>query len=182
MVTAHLVSSSLAASAPPRQLPGPLTGTRVLDVSLVISGPWACSVLADQGADVIKIEGPKSPDLTRTLGPSPLPREAGLAAMYVTANRGKRSVVLDLGNAAGVAALKRMAANADVLVQNFRPGVAERLGVGYEDMRAVNDQLIYLSISGFGPDGPYSKAKVYDQVSLSLVPLSPDVCRQLTLR
>jgi crotonobetainyl-CoA:carnitine CoA-transferase CaiB-like acyl-CoA transferase len=145
---------------------GPLAGIRVLDMSAVISGPWATSFLADQGAEVIKLEGPRGPDLTRMLGPGPPSGSAGMAGMYVSANRGKRSIVLDLGSAEGLAALMRLAASVDVVVQNYRPGVAERLGVDYASLvaGAARPDLIVLSISGYGQDGPYVRAPVYDQV------------------
>ena len=111
---------------------------------------------------MIKIEGPADPDVTRRLGPNPVPEEQfGLAAMYVTANRGKRCLALDLRQPEGVAVLKHMAAHSDVVLQNFRPGVAEKLGIGYDDLKA-NKNLVYLSISGYGPTGPYAEAKVYD--------------------
>jgi crotonobetainyl-CoA:carnitine CoA-transferase CaiB-like acyl-CoA transferase len=158
----HL-GASPASGHPP--VSGPMTGIRVLDMSAVISGPWATSILADQGADVIKIESPTGPDLTRFLGPTPV---TGMGSMYMTANRGKRSVTLDLQKAEGVTLLKQLAAKVDVVVQNYRPGVAERLGVHYDVLAQTNPQLVMLSISGFGPDGPYVEAKVYDQVGEAL--------------
>jgi hypothetical protein len=149
-----------ATAQPPRALPGPLSGIRVLDMSAVISGPWAASVLADQGADVIKIEAPNGPDLTRSLGPGP----PGLGSMYVTANRGKRSITLDLQKEEGVRVFKQLVAQSDVVVQNYRPGVAERLGVDYDSLCAVRSALVMVSISGWGDSGPYVKARVFDQV------------------
>lgn len=140
---------------------GPLTGIRVLDMSAVISGPWGASILADQGADVVKIEGPMRPDLTRRLGGSP---ELGMASMYVTANRGKRSVTIDLHEPRGVELLKVMVAQSDVVIQNFRPGVSTRLGVDYTTLSAANADLIMLTITGFGETGPYAQAPVYDPV------------------
>lgn len=151
----------VAAVQGPQEHHGPLKGIRVLDMSAVISGPWSTSIMADQGADVIKIESPAGPDMTRALGPSPTP---GLGAMYVTANRGKRSITLDVQKPEGVAVLKRLVTKCDVVVQNYRPGVAKRLGVDYATLSAVNPELVHLSISGFGPSGPYVEAKVYDQI------------------
>ena len=139
---------------------GPLQGIKVLDLSAVISGPFCCQILADQGAEVIKVEPHGTGDLTR-IGAY---RVGTISAMFSTSNRGKESVALNLGHPDGVAALKRMAADADVLVQNFRPGAVERMGIGAADMHAVNPRLIYVSISGFGPDGPYSNWRVYDPI------------------
>lgn len=149
---------------PSRQ--GPLAGFRVLDMSAVISGPWGASILADQGADVIKIEGPAGPDLTRGLGSSPA---EGMAGMYTTANRGKRSVTIDLQRPRGVEVLKLMAKHSDVVIQNFRPGVSTRLGVDYAALSAVNPNIVMLSITGFGSSGPYQRAKVYDPVIQAMV-------------
>lgn len=137
-----------------------LEGVRILDLSAVISGPMATGMLADQGADVIKVEPPEIGDMTRSLGTS----RGGFSAMFATVNRNKRSLVLDLRQPAGIEALLRLAATCDVFVQNFRPGVAERMGLGYEAIRAVRPDLIYLSISGFGVDGPYARRRVYDPV------------------
>jgi crotonobetainyl-CoA:carnitine CoA-transferase CaiB-like acyl-CoA transferase len=139
---------------------GPLQGIRVLDLSAVISGPFCCQILADQGAEVIKVEPHGIGDLTR-IGAY---RVGTISAMYSTSNRGKHSVALDLSHPDGVAALKRLAADADVVVQNFRPGAVERMGISAADLHAVNPRLIYVSISGFGPDGPYSNWRVYDPI------------------
>jgi crotonobetainyl-CoA:carnitine CoA-transferase CaiB-like acyl-CoA transferase len=139
---------------------GPLQGIKVLDLSAVISGPFACQILADQGAEVIKIEPHGIGDLTRIGGF----RVGTVSAMYSTANRGKPSVALDMSKPEGVAVLKKLAADADVIVQNFRPGAVERMGIGPADLHAVNPKLIYVSISGFGPDGPYSDWRVYDPI------------------
>ena len=154
-----------------RILPGPLSGVRVLDLSYVISGPFCCGILADQGCDVIKIEGPTKYDQTRQLGPTPprkrpgdVPPQFNLGAMYTTVNRGKRAITLDLNNEKGLNIFKKLCVNSDVVVQNFRPGVAKRLGIHYNDLIQINPKIIVLSISGFGQDGPYKKAKVFDQV------------------
>ena len=145
-------------------MPGPLDGFRILDLSAVISGPFATMILADQGAEVIKVEPPDTGDFTRSAGN----QQGGLSASFLNNNRNKRSVVLDLKRADHVEALKRMAATADAMVQNFRPGVVERLGIGYEDMRAVNPRLVYVSISGFGEVGPWSHKPVYDPIIQAL--------------
>ena len=107
-------AAGVGANDPPRQRSGPLSGIRVVDMSAVISGPWAASMLADQGADVIKIEGPAGPDLTRGLGSA---AEPGMASMYVTANRGKRSATIDLQQPRGVEVLKQMVRHSDVVIQ-----------------------------------------------------------------
>lgn len=139
---------------------GPLQGIKVLDLSAVISGPFCCQILADQGAEVIKIEPHGIGDLTR-IGAY---RVGTISAMFSTSNRGKHSVALDLSHPDGVSTLKRLAAEADVVVQNFRPGAVDRMGIGAADLHAVNPRLIYVSISGFGPDGPYSNWRVYDPI------------------
>jgi len=139
---------------------GPLTGIKVLDLSVMISGPLAAMMLADQGADVIKVESPGLGDFMRYLGSA----KGGMTGIFVNNNRGKRSLVVDLKSEQGVAVLKKLAETADVVIQNFRPGAVERLGIGYEDLKAVNPNLIYVSISGYGPDGPDSGHRVYDNV------------------
>jgi crotonobetainyl-CoA:carnitine CoA-transferase CaiB-like acyl-CoA transferase len=135
---------------------GALSGYRVVDVSQVISGPLCTRILGDQGADVIKVEPPQG-DILRHMG-----GKGGLAPTFTTTNRSKRSIVLDFKNADALDALKRLVATADVFVQNSRPGAAERIGIGEAAMRAVNPKLVYVSISGFGEDGPYSHKRVYD--------------------
>jgi crotonobetainyl-CoA:carnitine CoA-transferase CaiB-like acyl-CoA transferase len=139
---------------------GPLHGIRVVDLTTMLSGPWATMMLADQGADVIKIEVPKSGDHVRSLGN----QSAGMSAMFLNINRNKRSVTIDLKSPKGIALLKDIAATADVFVQNFRPGVVDRLGIGYSQIAAINPSVIYVSISGFGETGPYSGKPVYDPV------------------
>lgn len=149
---------------------GPLTGVRVVDLTTVLSGPMAAAVLADQGADVVKVEGPGWLDLTRHVSP----RRAGFTEMYLLANRGKRSLVVDLATADGVAVLHRLAASADVVMQNFRPGVAERMGIGPDDLRAGAPELVYLSITGFGATGPLADLKVYDNLVQAVCGLASD--------
>lgn len=141
-------------------MPGPLDGVRIIDCSAVISGPLGTMTLADQGADVIKVEPPATGDITRT----PWFSRGGLSALFANANRGKRSIALDLQQEQGRDILKKLVSDADVLVQNFRPGAMERLGLGEPDLRAINPDLIYVSISGFGESGPYAERRVYDPV------------------
>jgi crotonobetainyl-CoA:carnitine CoA-transferase CaiB-like acyl-CoA transferase len=143
---------------------GPLDGIRVLDLTQMISGPMATMILGDQGADVIKVEPPGIGDLTRAMGG----RKRGMSPTFAVANRNKRSVVINLKEPRGVALIKRMVAKADVFVQNFRPGAAERMGVGYEAMREIRRELIYVSISGFGEAGPYVRKRTYDPVIQAL--------------
>jgi crotonobetainyl-CoA:carnitine CoA-transferase CaiB-like acyl-CoA transferase len=137
---------------------GPLSGVRVIDLSTMMAGPWTADILGDQGADVIKIEVPEKGDHVRSLAN----RSGGMSAMFVNVNRSKRSLTLNLKNREAVAVLKRLAASADVVVQNFRPGVVERLGIDYDALGAENDRLIYLSLSGFGETGPDANQRVYD--------------------
>lgn len=139
---------------------GPLEGVKVVDLSVMISGPLAGMMLADQGADVIKVESPGLGDIMRFLGSN----KGGVTGIFLNNNRGKRSLVVDLKKSEGVDLLKRLVADADVLIQNFRPGAMERLGLGYETLAAINPNLIYTSISGYGPDGPMSHRRVYDNV------------------
>jgi crotonobetainyl-CoA:carnitine CoA-transferase CaiB-like acyl-CoA transferase len=139
---------------------GPLAGVRVLDVTTVVLGPWAAQMLGDMGADVVKVEPPEG-DMMRLLGPA---RHRGMAAFYLACNRNKRSIVLDLKQAAGRAALLRLASSADVLLHNFRPAPAARLGVGYEVFHAVNPRLIYCATYGFRARGPYGNKPAYDDI------------------
>ena len=141
-------------------MPGPLDGYRVLDVSQMISGPLATMVLGDQGADVIKVEPPGRGDLVRGIGAA----RGGIAPTFATSNRNKRSIALDLKQEAGLRVLERLVARADVFVQNFRPGTAERMGIGEAAMRKLKSDLVYVSISGFGETGPYAHKRVYDPV------------------
>ncbi len=138
---------------------GALRGYRIIDVSQVISGPVCTRILGDQGADVVKIE-PLAGDLTRLLGGG----RRGMSPLFATANRNKRSLALDLKSAQGVEAVRRLVRSADVFVQNFRPGAAERLGLGATELCALNPRLVYVSISGFGETGPYAQKRVYDPV------------------
>jgi len=142
---------------------GPLAGIKIIDLTSMISGPIATMLLADQGADVIKIE-PPSGDLVRVMGAG----KHGISATFLSANRNKRSLVLDLKTERGVELLKQLVASADVFVQNFRPGAAARMGLSESVLRAINPDLIYVSISGFGETGPYSHKRVYDPVIQAL--------------
>jgi crotonobetainyl-CoA:carnitine CoA-transferase CaiB-like acyl-CoA transferase len=145
-------------------MPGPLSGYRILDFTQMVSGPMATMILADQGADVIKVEPPEGGDLTRAMGGS----RRGAAPVFAVINRNKRSLAIDLKNPRGIEIVKRLAATADVVVQNFRPGRADKMGIGEADLRRANPRLIYVSISGFGERGPYADRRVYDPVIQAL--------------
>ena len=139
---------------------GPLAGVRVLDVSTILSGPLCAQILGDFGADVVKVEPPMG-DTARYLGTEGPPAMSG---MFAQANRNKRSVCLDLKAAAGRDAFLELASQVDVVVENYRAGVADRLGIGFEAARERNPGLIWVAISGFGPDGPYRDQPAYDMV------------------
>lgn len=139
---------------------GPLDGVKVLEISIALAGPYAAALLADQGADVIKVERPGIGDIGRYVGVT----VNGMSSLFVVCNRGKRSIAVDLQSPAGVDIVGRLAAETDVLIQNFRPGVMERLGLGYDDIRATNPEVIYVSLSGFGSTGPYRNRSAYDTV------------------
>jgi crotonobetainyl-CoA:carnitine CoA-transferase CaiB-like acyl-CoA transferase len=143
-----------------KQPSGPLEGIRIIDLTSMLSGPWATMILADQGADVIKVEEPRQGDHTRSYGN----RRNGFSASFLNLNRNKRSIAIDLKTPRGVDLLKRLCATADVLVQNFRPGVVERLGIDEDAIRAVAPAIVYVSISGFGEKGPYARKPVYDPI------------------
>ncbi len=143
-------------------MPGPLTGISVLDFTAVVSGPFATMFLADQGADVLKIE-PIGGDSVRRSG-APVDKAGEFSALFISSNRGKRSLSIDIKSDAGREVLGKLVARADVVVQNFRPGAMERLGLGPEQLRARDPRLIYVSISGVGDTGPYVKKRVYDPI------------------
>ena len=143
---------------------GPLNGIRIIEVTSMLTGPWATSILGDQGADVIKVEVPGVGDHTRSAGAD----RGGLPVNFLNINRSKRSLTLNLKNQQGVSILKRLAATADVFVQNFRPGVVERLGIGEPDIRKVSPKVIYMSMSGWGEHGPLAQKPVYDPVIQAL--------------
>jgi len=139
---------------------GPLAGVRILDCTTVVLGPWASQQLGDLGADVIKIEPPEG-DTTRQLGPK---RNPNMAAFYMACNRSKRGIVLDLKQEAGLKALFKLAETADVLMHNYRPGPAKRLGVEYEKFQKINPKLIYLATYGYRADGPLGPKAAYDDI------------------
>src|SRR5436305_122173 len=162
---------------------GPLNGYRIIDLTSNVSGPLATMILADQGADVIKVEVPNGGDSTR----SGSNRHGGFTAGFLNNNRNKRSIVLDLKHPAALDALRRLAAGADVFVQNFRPGVADRIGVGEAAIRAVAPKIVYVSISGFGEKGPYAQAPAYDPViqgfsGLATIQAGSDTARPRLIR
>ena len=130
---------------------GPLTGVRVLDMTSVLMGPYATSILGDMGADVIKLESPEG-DLIRQVGPS---RSGAMGGMFMHANRSKRSIVVDLKKPAGREIALDLARTADVLVYNLRPQAMERLGLGYDAVAGARSDIIYVGTFGFGQDGPY---------------------------
>ncbi len=137
---------------------GALNGIKILDLSNVVSGPMAVQMLADQGADVIKVEVPGTGDIARFWGEI----RGGVGAMFATMNRNKRSIVLNLQEAQGREILCDLVREADALVQNFRPGALENLGLGYADLTKFRKDLVYVSISGYGDDGPYANRRAYD--------------------
>ena len=139
---------------------GPLAGMRVLDLSIAATGPYAVTMLADQGAEVIKVERPGIGDIGRWVGVS----VNGMSALFLMCNRGKRSIAVDVHTEQGRDIVRRLARDVDVVVQNFRPGVVERLGIGYDDLRTENPNVVYASLSGFGPVGPYAHKGAYDTV------------------
>jgi len=139
----------------------PLSGIRVLDLSRILAGPYATMMLGDLGAEVIKVERPGTGDDTRTWGP---PFAGGESAYYLCCNRNKKSIVIDLKSPAGVEVVRELAKVSDVLVENFTPGIMEKLGLDYETLRKENPRLVYCSITAYGPDGPYKDRPGYDMV------------------
>ena len=141
-----------------------LEGARILDLTNVLAGPFCCYQLAQLGADVIKVEVPGSGDLARQLGADPELNRRLLGASFLAQNAGKRSVTINLKNPAGKEVFRRLVKTADVIVENFRPGVMDRLGLGFESLRTARTNLIYCAISGFGKDGPLKENPAYDQI------------------
>jgi len=140
-----------------------LEGIKVLDLSRVLAGPWAGQLLADYGADVIKVERPESGDDTRGWGPPWWGEgEARAAAYYLSANRGKRSIAIDIASPEGIALVKQLAAEADVLIENYKVGQLAKYGLDYAALSTLNPGLIYCSVTGYGQDGPYAHAAGYD--------------------
>ncbi len=142
----------------------PLTGYRVLDLTNVLAGPFCCHQLAHLGAEVIKVERPQGGDLARQLGADPALNQDLMGVSFLAQNAGKRSVALDLKQPDDRDAFLELVATADVVVENFRPGVMERLGLGFETLRQANPELVYCAISGFGQDGPLANYPAYDQI------------------
>ncbi len=156
---------------------GPLEGIRVVDLSQVVSGPWATMLLADQGAEVIKVEPCVGGEVLR---PIPNFGRGGINSLIANNNRGKLGLAIDLGSERGVAAFRRVIDTADVFVQNFRPGVADRLGLGSDLLRSTNPGLVTCAITGFGPDGPWAQRPVYDPIVQAMsghvaVQVNPDI-------
>jgi crotonobetainyl-CoA:carnitine CoA-transferase CaiB-like acyl-CoA transferase len=141
---------------------GPLAGIRVVDLSAVVSGPFAAMWLADQGAEVIKVEDTALGDITRGNGRAST--GPGLSGLYVNCNRGKRALAIDMHTDQGRQVVLDLCRDADVVIQNWRPGVADRLGVGWSHVSAINPRVIYVSISGYGESGPYANRRVYDPI------------------
>ena len=139
----------------------PLSGIRVLDLSRILAGPYATMILGDLGADVIKVERRDGGDDTRTWGP---PFAEGESAYYLCCNRNKRSITVDLKKTEGVDLVKELAKVSDVLIENFTPGLMERVGLDYEAIQAINPKIVYLSITAYGQDGPYRDRPGYDMV------------------
>lgn len=139
---------------------GPLAGFKIVDFSAVISGPLATMLLADQGADVIKVEAPGRPDLLR----KEWYWRGGLTSLFANVNRGKRSIVVDLHDDGGLEIVHKLVRDADVVVENFRPGVAERLGIGPDELFELNPELVICRITGYGSTGPRSNQRAYDPV------------------
>src|ERR1700692_2269872 len=144
-------------------MPGAMDGVRILDLTTMVAGPVATMMLADQGADVIKVETP-SGDLMRHLSRG----RNGMNASFLACNRNKRSLAVDLKTAHGREIVYKLIATADVLVHNFRPGAAERIGLGEGAVRALSQDIIYVSITGFGERGPYAGQRAYDSVIQAL--------------
>jgi CoA:oxalate CoA-transferase len=142
----------------------PLTGIRVLDLTNVLAGPFCCHQLAHMGADVIKVETRNGGDLARQLGADAELNRRHMGVSFLAQNAGKRSITIDFKHASGKAVFRKLVKSADVLVENFRPGVMQRLGLGYEALKQENPKLIYCAISGFGQDGPLRDLPAYDQI------------------
>jgi len=156
----------MSPSAPGKKRPLPLMGVKVLDVSQVMAGPYSCMLLADMGADVIKVEPPGSGDQTR--GAMGFKMKGPDSMGFLNMNRNKRSIAINLKSEAGKAILFKLVKEADILVENYRPGVMKRLGVGYEVMSKINPALVYVSISGFGQSGPWAMRPGFDLMAQAM--------------
>ena len=142
---------------------GPLEGVKIIDLTSMVSGPMGAMMLADQGAEVIKVEPIAGEQLRHMAAP-----HNGVNPVFYSCNRGKKSLAIDLKSKEGKQILIKLIKDSDVLMQNFRPGTTDRMGFGYEDMKKINPNLVYLSISGFGDKGPYAQSRVYDPVIQAL--------------
>ncbi|HJR50267.1 MAG TPA: CoA transferase, partial [Gemmatimonadales bacterium] len=147
-------------------LPPPLAGVRVLELAHLIAGPICGMYLADMGADVVKVESREAPDAGRSVYPRAVRNGEGI--LHLTVNRNKRAVCLDVKRPEGRDAFRRLAGWADVIIEGFRGGVAERLGIDYDSIKATNPRLIYCSISAFGPDGPWREKPGLDSLAQAL--------------
>src|SRR5690349_21848409 len=143
---------------------GLLAGARVLDLTNVLAGPFCCYQLAQLGADVIKVEVPGSGDLARQLGADPALNRAHMGASFLAQNAGKRSVTINLKSEQGREVFRKLVAASDGVVENFRPGVMDRLGLGYAALKGVRPDLVYCAISGYGQNGPLKSNPAYDQI------------------
>ncbi|AOE61753.1 CaiB/BaiF CoA-transferase family protein [Pseudomonas corrugata] len=152
---------------------GPLASLKVLDFSTLLPGPFASLLLADMGAEVLRIESPTRPDLLRVLPP----HDRGVSASHAYLNRNKRSLALDLKQPEALEVIKRLLGGYDILLEQFRPGVMERLGLGYEALKAINPRLIYVSITGYGQTGPYRDRAGHDINYLALTGLASQTGR-----
>src|ERR1700744_5112234 len=149
---------------PAVDMTAPLSGIRVVDITNVLAGPFCGYQLALMGADVIKAETPGSGDLARQLGADAKLSKINMGASFLAQNSGKRSITINLKSEGGKEIFRRLVRSADVLVENFRPGVMTRLGVGYDDLQKIHPKLIYCALTGFGQDGPMRDAPAYDQI------------------
>jgi crotonobetainyl-CoA:carnitine CoA-transferase CaiB-like acyl-CoA transferase len=145
-------------------MPGPLSSLKVLDFSGLLPGPFGTMLLADMGADVLRVESPSRPDLCRVMPPF----DAGVSSAHAFLNRSKRGIAVDLKKPEGVELIKQLVADYDIVVEQFRPGVMDRLGVGYEALRAINPRLIYCAITGYGQTGPYKDRAGHDMNYLAI--------------
>ncbi|WP_205855683.1 CaiB/BaiF CoA transferase family protein, partial [Phytoactinopolyspora endophytica] len=145
--------------------PAALTGVVVLDLSRVLAGPYAAQMLADLGATVIKVENPRDPDVSRGFPPYLTHGDEEFSAYYAQYNRGKLGVGIDLARPGGTEVLKDLVRSADILVENFRPGTMDKLGVGYDVLREVNPKLVYTAISGYGQTGSRSRRPAFDNTA-----------------
>ena len=159
---------------------GPLSGVTVLDISTVVAGPLATMHLADQGANVIKVEPPGG-DINRR-SRQKVSENGQFSALFISTNHGKRSIALDLKNPDAMAVFRKLLLKADVLVQNFRPGTTEKLGIGWEDVRKINPRTIYVSITGVGDGGPYVRKRIYDPMIQALSGMADIQSEQTTRR